>query len=363
MKKVLLHGLIIILLLIFVLTLPIFYPRGIVIYIRLFLLGLILVESLKLFKIIFIEKKVNKIILNTATVLFSVFILFILLEAVFMFIPRSHSIDYTLASKLWYAKYWNPVNSLGFRDKEPESRKPVILFVGDSFTAGHGLKSVDDRFSNIVEKELNNKEKKYSVINIGKPNLDSKAEFEVMENFIYMTRIKPDKIILQYCGNDIEGAATANGLFFEGFHPPPDMNKFVMLLGSGSYLLNYIYFIFPREQMGMPSYISYLTKVYKNDNILSKHKDDLGMFISYAKGNAIQLIVVVFPFLTEVETSDAMYVNDIVKYFNDNKISVINVSRLVKDIPVNERIVNRNDSHPSVKLNKIVAQEILNKLQ
>jgi len=115
--------------------------------------------------------------------------------------------------------------------------------------------------------------------------------------------------------------------------------------------------------MGMPSYISYLTKAYKNDNILSKHKDDLGMFINYAKGNSIQLIVVVFPFLTDIETSDSMYVDDIVKYFSDNHISVINVSPLAKGIPIDERIVNRNDSHPSIKLNRIVAQEIVNKLQ
>lgn len=362
MRKVLLHSLIIILLLISVFVLPIFYPRGAAVYVRLFLLCLILFESLKLFKTVFIDKDVHKIILNTATVLLSVFILFIVLEAVFMFIPRSHSIDYTLASKLWYAKYWKPINSLGFRDKEPESRKPVIFFVGDSFTAGHGLKSVDDRFSDIVRKDLNNKETKYSVINIGKPNLDSRGEFEEMKNFIYMTRIKPDKIVLQYGGNDIEGAAGANGLIFEGFHPPPDMNKFGMFLGSGSYLLNYIYFLFPREHMGMPSYISYLTKAYKNDNILSKHKADIGLFINYARENSIQLIVVVFPFLTDVESSDSMYVNDIVKYFEDNKVSVINVSPLVKGLPVDERIVNKNDSHPSVKINRIVAREILNKL-
>jgi hypothetical protein len=359
MKKILYRSLIIILMLISIFILPIFYPRGIAVFVRLFLLCLILIESLKLFKIIFIDKNVNKIILNAATVLLSVFILFILLEAVFMFVPRSHSIDYTLASKLWYAKYWKPINSLGFRDKEPESQKPVILFVGDSFTAGHGLKSVDDRFSDIAGKAL---KKKFSVINIAKPNLDSKAEFEVMENFIYMTRIKPDKIVLQYCGNDIEGAAAANGLIFEGFHPPPDMNKVVMFLGSGSYILNYIYFLFPREHMGMPSYISYLTKVYKNDKVLSMHKDDLALFINYAKKNSIQLIVVVFPFLTDIETSDSMYVNDIVNYFEDNKVSIINVSLLIKEIPIHERIVNRNDSHPSVKLNRIVAQEILNKL-
>jgi predicted CopG family antitoxin len=91
--------------------------------------------------------------------------------------------------------------------------------VGDSFTAGHGLKSVDDRFSNMVGKELNKKSKNIDIINIGKPNLDSRSEYEEMKNVLYLTRIKPQKIILQYFGNDIEGVAADNGLIFEGFRP------------------------------------------------------------------------------------------------------------------------------------------------
>jgi hypothetical protein len=362
MKKMLFKSLIIIVLLILVFILPLFYPAGIAVYLRLLLLILILIESLKLFKVIFIDTKVNKIILNAATVLLSIFVIFILLEAIFMFIPRSHSADYTLASRLWYAKYWKPINSLGFRDNEPDNNNPVILFVGDSFTAGHGLKSVEDRFSNIVGKELNKKGKKYTVTNIGKPNLDSRNEYDVMRDFIYMTRIKPEKIILQYCGNDIEGVAMNNGLIFSGFKPPQDINKFLILIGSGSYLFNYLYFLSPREYLGI-SYITYLTTAYKDDNILSKHKDDLKLFVDYSRKNSIQLIVVVFPFLTDLEMSDSMYLNDIVNFFQANKISVINVSQLAKDIPVTERIVNINDTHASKKLNKIVAHEILKKLE
>jgi lysophospholipase L1-like esterase len=279
-----------------------------------------------------------------------------------MFIPRSHSADHTLASKLWYAKYWNPINSLGLRDNEPDNNKPVILFVGDSFTAGHGLKSVDDRFSNIVGKELNKKEKKYTIINIGKPNLDSNSEYDEMINFLYLTRIKPEKIILQYCGNDIEGVAAKDGLIFEGFRPPSDMNKFILFIGAGSYLFNYLYFLSPREYLGR-SYINYLTRAYRNEQILSKHENNLRLFVNYAKENSIQFIVVIFPFLTDVEMSDALYVNNIVGFFNANHVSIVNVSQLAKDIPIPKRIVNKNDTHASKRLNRMIAREIINKLE
>ena len=187
MKKILLKILLIIILLIMIFLIPLFRPTGLAIYLRLFLLFWILLESLKLFKVVFIDKHRNKNVSAFATVVLSFFVLFLFLEGVFMFIPRSHSADYTLASRLWYKKYWKPINSLGFRDGEPNSNNPVILFVGDSFTAGHGLKSVHERFSDIVGKHLQIKGKAYNVTNIGLPNLDSRSEYDVMNNFLYMT--------------------------------------------------------------------------------------------------------------------------------------------------------------------------------
>jgi len=275
-----------------------------------------------------------------------------------MFIPRSHSADFTLAAKLWYAKYCKPVNSLGFRDNEPANNNHVILFVGDSFTAGYGLKSVDDRFSNIVGRELNKKEKKYTVINIGVNGMDSRYEYDGMKNFLYVTRIKPEKIILQYFGNDIEGVAINNGLVFVGYKFPPDMNKFLILIDSGSYLFNYIYWLFPREYLSMP-HVNFLQSAYRNDNILAKHEADLKLFVDYARESSIQLIVVVFPYLSNIEMSDSLYVNNIVNFFKANKVNVINVSELVKDVPVSERVININDSHASKTVNMIVAREIL----
>lgn len=345
-----------------VFILPLHYPAGTAIYLRLFLLILIFVESIKLFKIIFIDTKRSNIISNSVTVLFSVFALLILLEVVFMFIPRSHSADYTLASSLWYAKYWKPINSLGFRDNEPTNGRHVILFDGDSFTAGHGLKSVEERYSNIVGKELHKKNSKYTVINIGKPGADSLGEYYLMKNFIYSTRIKPEIIVLQYCGNDIEYVAQENGITFDGYKLPRYMNKFVLFIGSGSYLMNYLYWLFPRGNFDA-QYITFLHRAYKDDKILSKHEDELQLFVNYARENSIQLIVVVFPFLTDLEMSDDMYVNNIVNFFESNKISVINVSSLVKDVPVPERVININDGHASITVNRKVAEAILKKIE
>ena len=86
------------------------------------------------------------------------------------------------------------------------------------------------------------------------------------------------------------------------------------------------------------------------------------MFVNYARENSKKLIVVIFPFMNDAEMSDSMYVNDIVNFFQINKVDVVNVSPLIKNIPVSEKIINDQDAHASKKVNSIVADEILKKI-
>lgn len=73
-----------------------------------------------------------------------------LLKILFMFIPRSHGVGHSLGSNLWFGYYWKPLNSFGYRDREPDPSRPSVLFLGDSFTAGHGINHKKDRFSDQV---------------------------------------------------------------------------------------------------------------------------------------------------------------------------------------------------------------------
>jgi hypothetical protein len=72
--------------------------------------------------------------------------------------------------------YTPPLNQYGFREEEVDDRIfedefTRILFLGDSFTFGQGVKKGEDRFSDIVEHRLNsetqNTAKKYHVYNAG----------------------------------------------------------------------------------------------------------------------------------------------------------------------------------------------------
>ena len=69
---------------------------------------------------------------------------------------NTDSLEYTKVCKRWFKRHWRE-NTTGFRDNvdyfnaiEPGKRR--VTFVGDSFTAGHGVKEVEDRFVNRLRK-------------------------------------------------------------------------------------------------------------------------------------------------------------------------------------------------------------------
>jgi lysophospholipase L1-like esterase len=324
--------LLIIFLAIIALKMPQQYPAGNAVYFRLILFCFIMAEIAMLFKEITGFKKIRESVKNFFTVIVSCVIIFILLESVFMFVPRSHGVGYTLGSELWFSKYWKPINSLGYRDNEPEPGKDsLILFVGDSFTEGHGLKNVNDRFSDIVREELKKGAIRFSIANIGKNGLDSRGEFDTMMYFINKTKKTPGKIVLQYFGNDIEKAAMSGGKDFKGFTPYENLSSVMTPFIKGSYLINYFYWTFPQQDV--KPYIEFLTSSYNDTAIFSRHENDLNLFVDYANRNSAELIVIVFPFMKDTEMS--------------------------KDLPLQDRVVNNNDGHASKKVNRMIANEIL----
>src|SRR5690606_22359135 len=101
----------------------------------------------------------------------------------FMFFAQTHGVATTKASALWVDKFYKPVNSLGYRDREPrpDSLKKVVLFVGDSFTAGYGNNYVRERFSDMVASRLDTAV--YDVYNLGIPGIDTRAEVKRLREY------------------------------------------------------------------------------------------------------------------------------------------------------------------------------------
>ncbi len=143
---------------------------------------------------------VNKISDKQRNVFASALILFFLVyaaELFFTFYPETNGKNDTYCSKTWLHYYWG-LNNQGFRDIDfnPMMRngKPAVLFVGDSYTEGHGIKYEEDRFSNLFRTAIPS----VNVFNLGKCGMDINNELQLIMSIPF----RPKVIYLQLCPND-----------------------------------------------------------------------------------------------------------------------------------------------------------------
>jgi lysophospholipase L1-like esterase len=355
MKNIIFYSIKIILLILLLILSGNFTSGIIELIFKVLVILLIFLELLGLVKSIISISNNHRRISNTLFSLSVFLFAFVVLELAFIFIPRSHGVGYTKSASNWFKYYWQ-TNSYGFRDKEPKNDKSAIFFVGDSFTAGHGLKDTDNRFSDIVGQNLNN----FESINLGINGADTKSEFNTMIEFIEKSKIKPKIVVLQYYGNDIDKVALSGGLSFSGFSPYRDLNRIFSFFIKGSHLFNYIYWVLPRDD-GKP-YAELLSEAYKTDSIYQKHQDDLKEFVEYTNKEKILLIAVIFPFMQNLDLSDELYNEKIKNFFESENIKYVDVSMLIRKNNITNLVVNKNDAHPSIDVNKVVADDLIRQL-
>ena len=105
----------------------------------------------------------------------------------------------------------NERNNEGFRDRNPFNKlcrpgKKRIVFLGDSFTAGHGIKRIDDRFTDRIAAWLNEKRPgKYAVANLGEPGYEASMIEGLARALLFKKQADVSMIIYIYNINDIEG--------------------------------------------------------------------------------------------------------------------------------------------------------------
>lgn len=93
-------------------------------------------------------------------------------------------------------------NSLGLRDREYEFHNETtkrVLLMGDSFTFGYGLNE-ESIFGTKLEMLLNTRPGKFCVINAGVSNWGTLQEILYAEDRFDL--LKPDIVVLTFCGND-----------------------------------------------------------------------------------------------------------------------------------------------------------------
>jgi lysophospholipase L1-like esterase len=331
------------------------YPQSDSSYVRMAKVAfwlLFIIEILRIFYYGVVKSKAKGIVANIVTIAIPLLVTLIFLEIVFMYIPQSHEGVLSKASQIWWEKYWKPVNSLGYHDREieKESGKKNILFIGDSFAAGHGLKTVDERFSDIIASKLG--KEKYSVYNLGMSGADTRDEAKRLVEF----PVKPNVIVLEYFPNDIEKVGREKGLTLTGAEPYADLSGPLTTLVKRFYLPNFIYWQLPHTSFG--TFEKFVQTAYTDTTVLNAHLRDLSKIVDYRDSTNSEMYAVFIPFLFQMDKS-AGYTKPVEDYLRSKGVKVITLTEEITRIPEKNRVVGKNDGHASADVNAVIAEKLL----
>jgi hypothetical protein len=261
------------------------------------------------------------------------------------FMIISDTFAFTAMHYWWTQIYWKPINSLGYRDYEPNSdpTQQHILVVGDSFPSGHGVNHIDDTFPHVLDRSLDG----YSVNIAAQPGWDTNVEFAPLQNY----PVTPNVVILSHYFNDLGYLMTQNPVRVTFPEEP------VQTVVRDWFIPNFLYwhvFQFGIEGHG-GEYIDLVLDAYNDPNVWAQHEANLAQFITWSRENDARLIVIVFPALNAIEASSAATTR-VADYFTSQGVTVVNMEDALIGRPTAELITNPFDAHPNVATHALAAQ-------
>ena len=284
-------------------------------------------------------------------------LLFVAGESYYRFIfDTTDSLAYTKVSRRWLERYYVP-NSAGFRDNieyslalQPGRRR--ISFVGDSFTAGHGVKSVEDRFPNLIRHD----HPQWDIHVIAKLGADTGGELAMLKKSL-AEGYQIDQVVLVYNLNDVsdimpEWQASLKRIF-------ADEDK-------GGWLRRHSYFvdiIYHRLKVAsnpeMKNYYGFVRAGYSGP-LWDLQKQRLTAFRDLVQAHGGRLTVVNFPFLHDVGPDyEFQFMHDeLNRFWSGLGVPHLDLLPVYRDLPPSKLVVNKYDALPNEYAHALAAVAI-----
>ncbi len=267
----------------------------------------------------------------------------------------------------WQKTHTISVNSFGFREREITKQKPANVFrivvIGDSLTYGQGI-AEEERFSRLIEQQLNVSNNNYEVLNFGKPGAETVHHIGFLDDVL---ELQPDFILLQWFVNDVEGND-------KSARPRPYRLIPSDYLSGFFHRNSALYYLIKQAWNGLQSKLG-LVGTY-NQSMIQRFADpksddsrranrELDEFILRVKSSHIKLGIIMFP--NPVETGGdidnypfGFLFDRVIEVSRNNAIQYVDMRPVLTNItPVSKLWVNRFDSHPSVLVHNKAATAIL----
>lgn len=292
-----------------------------------------------------------------------------------IFFDQTDSFNMSNVSKHWFARHVRE-NGSGFRDARPFPRAVPsgmrrVCFVGDSFTWGHGIKNVSDRFSDRVGARLEAaRPGKFLVSNIASPGIHVQLVENLVETiaeddpYLIAARqlaggikgrggYKIDVLVYTICLNDIEGFKESE----TDMQARLDFQSPKFFLLRDTYFLNMLYFRVQQARLpDVRNYYSDLARFYGSDawNAVQATLDDLRGF---CRNHHIDLRIAIFPFLHNLGPDYPFDVahERIAEWCREKHVPCLDLKPVLLSHIGEGLTVNRFDAHPNERAHALAA--------
>lgn len=320
-------------------------------WLRLVVYLALLLQLLKAYYLLVVKPEAKGWKMRLSTLFLPLLALFIFAEIGFMFVAQPHGSypDY-LPQINWNHRYWE-VNAEGYRDADfaRGNGKQKVMVMGDSFTAGSGVKDPNDRFSNLLESRF----AQVAFFNLGQPGSNTPQMFRRIKE---AEHLGADVLLLSYCLNDIHDAAHQAGVELEWNPQGAGIPGFLLPLMHYSHTFNYFFGIYGMGFTQM-DYFTWLEGCFTNPEVLKYHHADLDQIVAYAKARNMRMAAVVFP-LMQAPARSVKVTAIISDYFRSREIPVVDLGPTFRDYPADSLWVRPLDPHPNEFVNRMAADEL-----
>jgi lysophospholipase L1-like esterase len=266
------------------------------------------------------------------------------------------SIAYTKVAQQWGQRYIVE-NSAGFRDNVqyalpivPGKRR--ISFLGDSFTAGHGVKSVEDRFPNLLRAA----HPEWEVHVLAKLGWDTGAELSELQKY-QRDGYRFDCVVLVYCLNDVADLFPEWSAAMARIQADAKRGGW---LRRHSFFLDILYHRYrATHDPYVKNYYDFVKQGYHGPT-WELQKQRLTSLRDLVESHGGKLVVVTFPFLQAVgENYEYRSIHDeLDRLWAQLNVPQLDLLPVFAGWPRELITVNRYDPHPNERANSLAARAI-----
>jgi hypothetical protein len=259
-------------------------------------------------------------------------------------------------SERWLKRHYQ-FNNAGYRDNRdydgkcrPGKRR--VTFIGDSFSAGHGIKNVDDRFTNLVRAMR----PEWEVHTLAENGLETGHELYTIQAQA-KSGYDFNAVVLVYNLNDVADLVPEKrrliGHIRLHVNPGPVFRS--------SWLLNTLYFRFvTKHDTVVNNYYAFIKNGYEGD-LWERQQRRLGRMAETVAAYGGRMAAVTFPFVNLVGQA---YPYTMIHQRLDSLWKAAGVPHLdllaaFSAWPSKKLVINPRDAHPNVFAHRLAAQAIV----